>query len=102
MTHRFALHDQITGDYSWVEAGINSLAEQCLTQVEKNVNLWVVSSGILLPDPSIINGICLNDCSGKENGECDEGRQIIMYDFTHVSLCDISSLTREKNLLKEI
>jgi hypothetical protein len=29
-------------------------------------------SGILLPDPEIINGICLNDCS--EHGDCVGGR----------------------------
>jgi hypothetical protein len=76
--------NQISGDFGWVLAGINSLAEQCLIKVEKDVGLWVENAeGVLLPDATIINGICLNDCS--QHGDCEGGMDGFSWTFRGVA-----------------
>ena len=67
---------QVTGDPKWVVAGINGLAEQCLIHVNLDVELWVNVSGIFMPEPEIISKICLNDCSGLDQGTCTNGRHL--------------------------
>lgn len=65
---------QIMDDLVWAEEALTAIIQRCQTQLEINTELWVNVSGEITPNPTIIDNLCPNDCSGQ--GTCKDSKSI--------------------------
>ena len=63
------------------------MSVKCQLLAHQQVSTWVNVSDIFVPDPDILNALCLNDCSLQ--GTCTLGKQ---YQFTKYSEIQTSCL----------
>ena len=64
---------QISGGVlAWAQVALETVQEQCLQRLERDVTLWkITTSGQLLPPMSVLEQLCPKDCSGR--GRCSAG-----------------------------
>ena len=63
------------GDKQWAQVAVETVQEQCLQQLERDVATWKVGTGgQLLPPSSVLEQLCPKDCSG--NGRCEAGEKL--------------------------
>lgn len=61
-------------DLVWAEEALTAIIQRCQTQLEINTELWVNVSGEITPNPTIIDNLCPNECSGQ--GTCKDSESI--------------------------
>lgn len=70
----FSHCSQIMDDLVWAEEALTAIIQRCQTQLEINTELWVNVSGEITPNPTIIDNLCPNECSGQ--GTCKDSESI--------------------------
>ena len=74
----------MTGDKMWALGGISSIAEQCLVYLFQDSQHCPNVITTLMPNPEIVNRLCINDCY-NDHGSCNsDGRNILFYYGLHI------------------
>ncbi len=71
-----------SGDSRVAALHLGRMAQDCRESVFRNTSMWTrdeVGQSFDLPKKRMVDGLCLNDCSG--NGECDRGYCVCDGDF---------------------
>ena len=68
----FLIH-QVTGNFAWLKAALQSIRVQCQVELERNSSLWVGSPAA--PPESYTDTFCIAGCGGA--GTCTDG----VYEF---------------------